>query len=143
MRNFQDTFEIRKRSFIIVFSICMAVSFNKVFKGIEKMKREDKKLTVVKLKFYVKGYSELKQEEISSLSKTTKDFFHFINCFMHNVVKWPNIFQKSCGVNTARFLKYVWPFYNILHKRVKSFGKNEKQKKRLLVFGWSKIQYKK
>ena len=55
----------------------MAVSFNKVLKGIEKMKREDKKLTVVKLKFYVKGYSELKQEEISSLSKTTKDFFSF------------------------------------------------------------------
>ena len=22
-------------------------------------------------------------------------------------------------VNTARFLKYVWPFYNIIHKRVK------------------------
>ena len=26
---------------------------------------------------------------------------------------------KSCGVNTARFLKYVWPFYNIMHERVK------------------------
>ena len=39
--------------------------------------------------------------------------------FMHNVVKWPNILYKSCGVNTARFLKYVWPFYNIKHERVK------------------------
>ena len=37
---------------------------------------------------------------------------------MHNVVKWPNILQKSCGVNTARFLKYVRPFYNIMHERV-------------------------
>ena len=37
---------------------------------------------------------------------------------MHNVVKWPNILYKSCGVNTARFLKYVWPFYNIMHERV-------------------------
>ena len=37
---------------------------------------------------------------------------------MHNVVKWPNILQKSCGVNTARFLKYVWPFFNIMHERV-------------------------
>ena len=27
---------------------------------------------------------------------------------------------KSCGVNTARFLKYVWPFYNIMHERVNS-----------------------
>ena len=37
---------------------------------------------------------------------------------MHNVVKWPNILSKSWGVNTARFLKYVWPFYN-MHERVK------------------------
>ena len=22
-----------------------------------------------------------------------------------------------CGVHTARFLKYVWPFYNIMHER--------------------------
>ena len=29
-----------------------------------------------------------------------------INPFMHNVVKWLNI-------------KYVWPFYNIMHERVK------------------------
>ena len=42
-----------------------------------------------------------------------------VNPFMYNVVKWPNILEKSCGVNTARFLKYVWPFYNIMHKRVK------------------------
>ena len=42
-----------------------------------------------------------------------------INPFMHNVVKWPNILWKSCGVNTAGFLKYIWPFYNIMHERVK------------------------
>ena len=39
--------------------------------------------------------------------------FTLFNPFMHNVVKWPN------GVNTARFLKYVWPFYSIIHERVK------------------------
>ena len=38
---------------------------------------------------------------------------------MHNVLKWPNILLKSCGVNTAKFFKYVWPFYNIMHERVK------------------------
>ena len=41
---------------------------------------------------------------------------------MYNVVKWPNILQIACGVNTARFLKYVkyvWPFYDIMHERVK------------------------
>ena len=37
---------------------------------------------------------------------------------MYNVVKWPNILLKSCGVNTARFLKYVWPFYSIMHEKV-------------------------
>ena len=38
---------------------------------------------------------------------------------MHNVVKWPNILQKSYGVHAARFFKYVWPFYNIMQERVK------------------------
>ena len=37
---------------------------------------------------------------------------------MNNVVKWLNILQKSYGVNTARLLKYVWLFYNIMHERV-------------------------
>ena len=32
---------------------------------------------------------------------------------MHNVVKWPNKILKSCSVLIVRFLKYVWPFYNI------------------------------
>ena len=49
-------------------------------------------------------------------------YFFFVNSFMHNVVKWPNILQKSCGVNTARLLKYVWPFSNIMHERVKKKG---------------------
>ena len=46
----------------------------------------------------------------------------FINPFMDIVVKWPDILQKSCVVNTARFLKYVWPFYNIMHEKVNDFG---------------------
>ena len=46
------------------------------------------------------------------------DLEYFVNPFMHNVVKWPNILQKSCGVHTARFLKYVWQFYNIMHEKV-------------------------
>ena len=45
-----------------------------------------------------------------------------INPFMHNVVKWPNILKKSYDVNTARFLKYVWPFLNIMHERVKEWN---------------------
>ena len=29
--------------------------------------------------------------------------------------------QKSCAVNTLRFLKHVWPFYNIMHERDKPY----------------------
>ena len=49
----------------------------------------------------------------SSDNDRNRDF----NPFMHNVVKWLNILWKSCGVNTARFLKYVCPFYSIIHER--------------------------
>ena len=30
---------------------------------------------------------------------------------MHNVVKWPNILQKFCGIDTARLVKYIWQFF--------------------------------
>ena len=42
---------------------------------------------------------------------------------MHHVVKWPNVLQKSCGVHTARFLKYVSPFYKIMHERVNNLDR--------------------
>ena len=38
---------------------------------------------------------------------------------MHDVEKWPNVLQKSCGVNTTRFLNYVWTFFNIKHRKFK------------------------
>ena len=56
----------------------------KVLKGIGKIKREDNKLTLVKFKFSMEGNSELKQEEISSLSETAKYFFHFTKRFGQN-----------------------------------------------------------
>ena len=37
---------------------------------------------------------------------------------MQNVEKWSNILSKYCGVNSVRFLKYVWPFLSIMHERV-------------------------
>ena len=40
----------------------------------------------------------------------------FINYFFHNVKKWPN---KLFGVNTLIFLKYFWPFCNIIKKGLK------------------------
>ena len=41
------------------------------------------------------------------------------NPFIHDTEKRSNILWKSCAVNTARFLKYVWPFFNIKRERVK------------------------
>ena len=41
-----------------------------------------------------------------------------LNPFFHNFKKLPNILYKSCGVNTTRFLKNVWPFFNIMKERV-------------------------
>ena len=38
---------------------------------------------------------------------------------MHNIGKWSNILQKYCGVHNASFFKYVWPFFDIIHERVK------------------------
>ena len=40
---------------------------------------------------------------------------------MYNIKKWPNTLQKSCGVNSAKFLKYIWPFSNIMHEKVKNY----------------------
>ena len=67
------------------------------------MKREDNILTLAKLKFSMKGYSELKQEEISWLLETAFLFIFFIP--------------------------------------LKALAKM-RNKKWLLVFGCSKIQYK-
>ena len=43
-----------------------------------------------------------------------------------NVGKWLNILLKSWGDCIARFLKYAWPFFNILRKRVKKDDNNRK-----------------
>ena len=40
------------------------------------------------------------------------------NPFMQYIEKWPNRLKKFCGVNTARFFKYVWPFLRNMHKKL-------------------------
>ena len=55
-------------------------------------------------------------------TQTIRLFDHFVglalNPFMHNVVKWHG--------HTARFLKYVWPFDNILRERVEGLRSKAK-----------------
>ena len=42
---------------------------------------------------------------------------------MQNVEERPNILYKSRGVHGTRFLKYIWPFFNIINERIKAvFG---------------------
>ena len=48
------------------------------------------------------------------------------NPLFHNVENWPNILLKSCGVNTARFFKYVWSLFNIMKQRVNVHYKSVK-----------------
>ena len=38
---------------------------------------------------------------------------------MQILKNWANILLKACGAHTTRFLKYVWPFFNIINERVK------------------------
>ena len=40
------------------------------------------------------------------------------NIVMQNVEKWPNIPLKSCGIKTARLLKYVWSFSTLCIKEL-------------------------
>ena len=61
--------------------------------------------------------TNFKQCSIFQLSATRR----FLTPFMY-VVKWPNILQKFYGVNIARLLKYVWPFYNIMYERINFFS---------------------
>ena len=58
MRNFQDSFETHKRSFINAFSICMTVTLN-LFKNQyeELLKRNNvQKFTAQKMKFSIKDF---------------------------------------------------------------------------------------
>ena len=49
--------------------------------------------------------------------RLTIDWKYYL--FMQNVEKRQNIvLWKSYGVNTARFLKYAWPYFKIMHERV-------------------------
>ena len=50
----------------------------------------------------------------------TSQLMSTIAPFMQNFQKWSNVLQKSCGVNTARFDKNVWAFFNIMQEMVNS-----------------------
>ena len=53
----------------------------KILFGTEKMTRTDNKITLCKIRFNLNACKNLSQGELDSLSKTAKDFFHFIKAF--------------------------------------------------------------
>ena len=53
----------------------------KAIRGIEKIERKDNKLTLVKLRFSVKNFRDLKDNEKLLLSETVQDLFHFTENF--------------------------------------------------------------
>ena len=53
----------------------------KVIRGIEMIERKDNKLTLLKLRFSVKNFCELKDNKKLLLSETAQDLFHFTENF--------------------------------------------------------------
>ena len=54
------------------------------------------------------------------MNVSVKDKLNDTFCpFLHNVEKRSSILQKYCSVNITRFLKYIRPFFNIIHESVR------------------------
>ena len=53
----------------------------KILIGIEKMNRTDNKITLCKVKFNLGACKQLSEDEILSLSDTSRNFFYFIQAF--------------------------------------------------------------
>ena len=54
---------------------------DKILVGIEKMDGSDNKITLCKIKFNLGACKQLSEDEISSLSDTARNFFHFVQAF--------------------------------------------------------------
>ena len=53
-------------------------------------------------------------DDVLKIDLEDSDILKDFNAFVHNILKWPNI----ATLKIARFLKCVWPIYNIMHERV-------------------------
>ena len=75
------------------------------------MERVDNKRTLVKLKFPIKVFNKLSNEEIKRLSETAQDFYHFIEIFekLNNLQNYVELWlledplQKSRNFNMRSF----------------------------------------
>ena len=54
---------------------------DKILIGIEKMDRSDNKITLCKIKFNLGACKQLSEDEILSLSNTSRNFFYFVQAF--------------------------------------------------------------
>ena len=61
------------------------------------MKGTDNKLSLVKIKFSLENYKELTKKEISQLSDSAKDLFHFMEEFgnLHNIKDFVSVYMHE------------------------------------------------
>ena len=72
----------------------------KVLLEIPKMKRTDNKLMLVKIKYGKENYMKLTKREISELSNSVKDLFHFIDKFgnLHNIKDFVSVYIQEDSI---------------------------------------------
>ena len=92
----------------------------KVLKGLKLAHKNDDKLTLIKLKFFMKGYKNLASIEVSNLFNTAKDFFHFVDSFnkSEKITNFVNVWMledpiqieptSTCGPLQIHFYKNLF-----------------------------------
>ena len=77
-------------------------TIEKILIGIEKMKRTENKLMLVKIKISVGDYKSLSKKEVLKLSNSASDLFHFINKFrdLHRVKTSVSIYMFEDIIQT-------------------------------------------
>ena len=78
-----------------------------------KKKKKKKNIHIFIFPLFRPLYIKLKEDSLKKVESWGK--VNMVKTFMHNVVKWPNIFK-----NLAVWHIHIWPFYN-MHERVKPF----------------------
>ena len=83
---------------------------DKIFIGMDKMDRNDNKITLCKIKFDLAACKQLSEDEIISLSDTMRNFFYFIQTFGNKLKlrsflniwmvedRLPDLDSSTCGI---------------------------------------------
>ena len=115
----------------------------KILIGIEKMDRTDDKITFCKVKFNLSACKHLTENEINSLSKTTRNFFYFIQAFgiklkLRGFVniwmvenKFEDLDSATCGIFQTYFYENL--FNQEENSKIQGNGKLNKKTVEILL----------